>query len=152
MISDKLSSTSTTTTFTPFIATAEANIKGQTNGYPKPANNAFWRNDNDKNKTWKEQILEDINTAIYEVPEPHKIEIGEPLLNFLSTDAEAILADDYVNPEELQNKTIDQRKEEYKFDEIKDAFDEGKIPPQLEFLFFFEAKMIIFYKLVTFCP
>ena len=26
-------------------------------------------------------------------------------------------------------------KEEYKFDKIKDAFDEGKIPPQLEFLF-----------------
>ena len=57
------------------------------------------------------------------------------MLNFLSTGAEGILADDYVNPEELQDKTIEQIKEEYKFNEIKDAFDEGKIPPQLEFFF-----------------
>ena len=51
--------------------------------------------------------------------------------------------DDYVNHEELQDSTIKQIKEEYKFDEIKDAFGEGKIPPQLEF--FLEATMIIFY-------
>ena len=88
-----------------------------------------------KTKPEKEQILEDIDTAIYELPEPPKIEIGNPLLNFLSRDAEGILADDYVNPEELQDRTIEQIKEEYKFDEIKDAFDEGKVPPQLGFCF-----------------
>ena len=33
----------------PFIVTAEANTKAQTNCYPTPANNTFWRND--KNKT-----------------------------------------------------------------------------------------------------
>ena len=86
-----------------------------------------------KTKPEKEQMLEDIDTAIYEVSEPPKIETGKPLLNFLSTNAEGILADDYVNPEELQDRTIKQIKEEYKFDEIKDAFDERKIPPQLEF-------------------
>ena len=64
-------------------------------------------------------------------------------MNFLSTDAEGILADDYVNPEKLQDRTIKQIKEEYKFDEINDAFDEEKIPPQLEF--FLEVTMIIFY-------
>ena len=88
-----------------------------------------------KTKLEKEQILEDIDTVIYEVPEPPKIEIGDPLMDFPSADAEGILADDYVNPEELQDKTIEQIKEEYKFNEIKDAFDEGKIPPQLEFFF-----------------
>ena len=60
-----------------------------------------------KAKPEKEQILEDIDTAIYEVPEPPKIEIGGPLLNFLSTDAEGILVDDYVNPEKLQDRTIE---------------------------------------------
>ena len=94
-------------------------------------------------KPEKKQILEDIDTPICEVPEPHKIEIQDPLLNFLSTDAEGILADDYVNPEELQDRTIEQTKEEYIFDEIKDAFDEGKIPSQLEF--FLEETIIIFY-------
>ena len=33
----------------PFIVTAEANTEAQTNCYPTPANNTFWRND--KNKT-----------------------------------------------------------------------------------------------------
>ena len=71
------------------------------------------------------------------------MEIGNPLLNFLSTDAEGILADDYVNLEKLQDRAIEQIKEEYKFDEIKDAFDKRKIPPLLEF--FLEATIIIFY-------
>ena len=96
-----------------------------------------------KTKSEKEQILEDIDSAIYEVPEPPKIEIGDPLLTVLSTDVEDILADDYVNPKELQDRTIEQLKEEYKFDEIKDAFDEGKIPPQVEY--FLEATIISFY-------
>ena len=96
-----------------------------------------------KKESEKDQILEDINRAIYEVLEPTKIMIGDPLLNFLSTDAKGILADDYGNPEELQDRTIEQIKEEYKFDETKDTFDEGKIPLQLEF--FLEATMIIFY-------
>ena len=88
-----------------------------------------------KTKPEKEQILEDINTAICEVPEPPKIEIGDPLLNLQPTDAEDALADDYVNSEELQDRSTEQIKEEHKFDKIKDAFDEGKIPPQLEFFF-----------------
>ena len=89
-----------------------------------------------KTKPEKEQKLDDISTAICEVIEAPKIEIGDPLFNFLSTDAEGILADDYVNPEVLENRTIEQIKEEYKFDDIKDAFGEGKIPPQLDFFFF----------------
>ena len=36
---------------------------------------------------------------------------------------------------ELQDKTLEQIKEEYKFDEIKDAFDKGIIPSQLEYFF-----------------
>ena len=86
-----------------------------------------------KTKPEKEQILEDIDTAIYEVPESPKIETGDPFLNFLYIETEGILADDYVNPEELQD--TQKIKEKYKFDKIKDAFDEGKIPPQLEFFF-----------------
>ena len=85
-----------------------------------------------KTKPEKEQILENIDTDIYEIPDAPKIEIGDPLLNFLSTDAEDILVNDYVNGEELQDRAIEKINEEYKFEEIKDAFDEGKIPPQLE--------------------
>ena len=50
-------------------------------------------------------------------------------------DAEKNLTDDYVSNEKLKDKTLEKIKEEYKFDEIKDAFDEGKIPSQLDFFF-----------------
>ena len=57
------------------------------------------------------------------------------MLNFLSTDTEKILTNDYVNAKKLQDKTLEQIKEEYKFDEIKDAFDEGNKTPQLDLFF-----------------
>ena len=46
-----------------------------------------------------------------------------------------ILEDDYINDKILEDKTLEQIKEQNNFDEIKDAFDDGKTPPQLEFLF-----------------
>ena len=88
-----------------------------------------------KEKVKEEKVIDKIDTAIYELPDPPKIEIGDPLLNVLTTEAEGILEDDYVNDKVIQEKTIEQIKDEYNFDDIKDAFDEGKIPPQLNLFF-----------------
>ena len=93
-------------------------------------------------KPEKEQILEGVDTVIYEVPEPPKIEIRDHLLKFMSTDAENILVDDYVKPGDLQDRAIEQIKEEHKFDEVKDTFAEGKSPLSLNF--FLEATIIMF--------
>ena len=49
---------------------------------------------------------------------------------------------------ELQYKTLEQIKEEYKYDEIKDAFDKGKIPSQLEY--FFGGDIDIFVQVCNF--
>ena len=75
----------------------------------------------------------------YQIP---KIEIGDFLLNVLFTYAEKILEDDYINDKILEDKTLGQIKEEYNFDEIKDAFDYGKIPPQLEFFLVVTTKIL----------
>ena len=40
-----------------------------------------------------------------------------------------------MNPKELEEKTIEQIKKEYNFDEIKDAFDHAAVPVQLEFFY-----------------
>ena len=47
-------------------------------------------------KPLKEKINDQIDRAIYELPDPPKIELGDPLLNILSIEAENILADNYV--------------------------------------------------------
>ena len=88
-----------------------------------------------KTKAKPEKVIEIIDTAICKIPDPFKIEIGDPLLNVLSTDAEDISKDDSVTDKVVEDKTIEQIKDEYNFDHIKDAFDDGKIPPQLEFFF-----------------
>ena len=66
----------------------------------------------------KEKIIDQTDTAIYELPDLPKIELGDPLLNILSTEVENILADDYVNDKNIEEITIEQLKNEYKFDEI----------------------------------
>ena len=88
-----------------------------------------------KTKPKEEQLLKNNDTEIYEIPEPPELEIDDPLLDFLSTDAEKILNNDCVNDKNLQDKKLEQIKEEYNFDEIKDAFDKVKILPQLDFFF-----------------
>ena len=97
----------------------------------------------------KEKIIDQTDTAIYELPDLPKIELGDPLLNILSTEVENILADDYVNDKNIKEIIIEQLKNEYKFDEIKDAFDEGAVPHQLDF--FMGATMKISHRPVIFC-
>ena len=46
-----------------------------------------------------------------------------------------VLKDDYINDKILEDETLEQIKEEYNFTEMKDAFDDGEIPRQLEFVF-----------------
>ena len=102
-----------------------------------------------KEKIQEEKVIDDIDTAIYEIPDPIEIEIGDLILNVLTTEAKVILENDYVNDEVIQEKTFEQIKDEYNFDDIKDAFDEGKIPPQLEL--FLVVTMTILSMLAIFC-
>ena len=81
--------------------------------------------------------------------DPPKIELGDPLLNSLSTEAENILEDDYVNDKNVEQKTIEQLKDEYNFDEIKDAFDGGAVSHKLSF--FMEVTMKVSYMPAIFC-
>ena len=82
-----------------------------------------------KEKTKEEKVTDDINTAIYKLTDPPSIKTGDLLVNVLRTEAEGILEDDYVNDKVIQEKTIEQIKDEYNFDDIKDDFDEEKISP-----------------------
>ena len=53
----------------------------------------------------------------------------------LGKEAEDILKEVFVNLKELENKTLENIKDEYNFDEIKDAFDDASVPKQLEFFY-----------------
>ena len=86
-------------------------------------------------KEQKKKKIDEIDNEIYESPHLPKLEVGDGLLNTLGAEAEDILEDQFVNPKELEEKKIEQIKEEYNFDEIKDAFDHAAVPAQLEFFY-----------------
>ena len=62
-----------------------------------------------------------------------KTELGDRLANLLGTEGEKILEDDFLWVKELKDKNIEEIKEDYKFDKIKNAFDEGTTSPQLKY-------------------
>lgn len=70
-----------------------------------------------------------MDQAIYEMPDPPELELGDEMLNNPCTEAEDILKDDFINSKELEDKTLEQIK-----NEIKDAFDHAAVPSQLDFI------------------
>ena len=90
----------------------------------------------EKKEETRDKILDETDDKIYEIPDlPPKIELGDGLANVLGTEAEDILKDEFANSKELEDKTLENIKEEYNFDEIKDAFDDASVPKQLEFFY-----------------
>ena len=80
-------------------------------------------------------MLEEIDDKIYEIPDLPKLELGDDLANILGTEAEDILKENFVNSKKLEDEALENIKEEYGFEEIKNAFDEASVPEQLEFFY-----------------
>ena len=89
----------------------------------------------EKKEDEKEKVLDEIDDKIYELPDLPKLELWDQLLNILDAEVEAILEGSFVTSKELEEKTLENIKEEYNFDEIKDAFDDAVVPHQLEFFY-----------------
>ena len=79
-------------------------------------------------------MLEEIDDKIYEIPDLPKLELRDDLANILGTEAEDILKENFVNSKKLEDEALEIIKQEYGFEEIKNAFDEASVPEQLEFL------------------
>ena len=76
------------------------------------------------------------------------LELGDGLLDALRVEAKDILDSQFVTKKE--DVALEKIKEEYNFDAIKDAFDEGDVPPQVEF--FYAGDNENFVQAVEFLP
>ena len=98
-----------------------------------PSNNFFGSKTQtltlEKEKT-KDEKESDCN-KIYELPEISRLELGDCLTNIPGTEGEEILEDNFLQAKGLENKNIEEIKEKYEFNKIKDAYYEGAIPSQL---------------------
>ena len=61
--------------------------------------------------------------------------MGDVLANILGPETEAISDEGFVNKKELEDEVLENIKEEYGFEEIKDATGEASVPHQLEFFY-----------------
>ena len=90
----------------------------------------------EKRKKLIDDVQQQLDDTLYELPDnPPKLELGDGLLNSLGVEADDVLNQEFVSSKELQDATLEQIKEEYDFNKIENAFDEGSIPAQLDFFY-----------------
>ena len=69
-----------------------------------------------------------MDDIIYQLPnDPQKLELGDGLANILEPEAEDNLDEGFVNKKELEDEVLENIKEEYDFEEIRDAFGEASV-------------------------
>ena len=83
----------------------------------------------------QESVQKELDDTIYKLPDILILELGDGLLNVLRVEANDVLDSQFITKKEEEEVALEKIKEEYNFDAIKDAFDEGNVPPQVEFFY-----------------
>ena len=97
----------------------------------------------------EDNVLEEIDEKMYEIQDLLKRELGDGLANVLGAETDDISKDKFVNSKKFEDDALENIKEEYGAEEIKDAFDEGAIQNNLNFSMV--VLMNILFVHVTFC-
>ena len=78
---------------------------------------------------------ETVDDYLYELPNNIDLELGEGLLENLEVGAEDLLNSANITLQEEEDDVLEQIKQDYGFDETKDAFDEGYVPESVYFFY-----------------
>ena len=85
----------------------------------------------DRNLVTKAKI--DIDHLLYELPENHELEQRDRLIENLGVAAGNLLDAENRTRQEKEDVVLEQIKEEYGFEDIKDAFVNGYVPDSVYF-------------------
>ena len=86
-----------------------------------------------KEKIVQDSVQKELDDTIYELPDPPTLELGDGLLDVLGVEANDVLDKQFVNKKEEEDAVLEQIKDGYDLFHIKGAFDEGIVPPQVDF-------------------
>ena len=92
----------------------------------------------DRNLVTKAKI--DIDHLLYELPENHELEQRDRLIENLGVAAGNLLDAENRTRQEEEDVVLEQIKEEYGFEDIKDAFDNGYVPDSVYFFCGWESE------------
>ena len=76
-------------------------------------------------------VNSEIDELMKSVLSPPRLELSDEILKVLSN-REDVINDDFTKVEEHDDRDVQQIKDEYSFDDIKNEFDKGKVPKVLE--------------------
>ena len=88
-----------------------------------------------------------IDDALYEMSDNPDLELGNGLLETLGTDAEDLFQANNLTKKE-EDVVLEKIKEEYEFEDIKDAVDEGNVADNI--FFFYGGDSESFYRQLEF--
>ena len=75
-----------------------------------------------REKEWEKvaqgSVQQELDDAIYELPDPPKLELGNGLLNLLDVEANDILEQKFFNKRKQEDAVLKQIKKDYNFNEI----------------------------------
>ena len=72
-----------------------------------------------------DSVQKELDNKTDELTDPPKLELGNTLINLLGAEADDFLENKFVNKKEQEDAVLELVKEEYNFDEIKDALEGG---------------------------
>ena len=84
-------------------------------------------------KTLYDTAKKQIDDSIYELPDHVQLELGDGLIDNLGVEANDLFDAGNITRQEEEDVLVEQIKEDYNFDDIKDAFDEGIVQENVYF-------------------
>ena len=84
-------------------------------------------------KTLYDTAKKQIDDSIYELPDHVQLELGDGLIDNLGVEANDLFDAGNITRQEEEDILVEQIKEDYNFDDIKDAFDEGIVHENVYF-------------------
>ena len=78
---------------------------------------------------------EQIDDTIHELPDHVEVKLGDGLIDNLGIEANDLLDSGNITQQEEEDVVLEQIKEDYNFDDIKDAFDDGVVHESVYFFY-----------------
>ena len=80
-------------------------------------------------------MQKELDETIYKLLDLPTLELGNGLLNALGVEANDVLDKEFITEKEETDAVLEQIKEDYNFDDIKDTFDEVIVHPKIDFFY-----------------
>ena len=87
----------------------------------------------EQEKVAQDSVQKELDNTIYELPDIPTLELRDGLLDALGVEPNDVLDCQFVTKKQEEDAALEKIMEEYNFDAIKDAFDDGDPPPQVKF-------------------